>query len=111
MWPKVLAFIMQVLPVIPNLVVDVENLFRNQANSGPQKWVAVEQVLSQHIAQTADDIAQLAPAGTKAEDISKAISLYTRAINDATVALANTLGIFPHAGQPPTAPPATPPAS
>lgn len=107
MWPLVLTFIMQVVPVIPSLVTDIENLFRAKPKSGAAKWIAVEQALSQPISDVASQIAAAAPPGTKTEEISAAVAIYTKAVNDATVALANALHVFPHAGTP-AAPPASP---
>jgi hypothetical protein len=108
MWPLVLQFAMQIVPVIPSLVTDIENLFRGKKKSGAQKWIAVETTLAPHIADLAQALAAQAPPGTKVEEISKYVSIYTRAVNDATVAFANSLKIFPHNDQPAIAAP--PPA-
>jgi hypothetical protein len=109
MWPLILTFGMQVIPVIPSLVTDVENLFRGKHKAGPQKWLAVEQLLGPIVQQLSTELAALAPPGTKAQDIAKHVSTYTKAVNDATVAFANAVGAFPKAGAP--AVPAQPPQS
>jgi len=108
MWPLILNFIIQAIPVIPSLVTDIENLWRGKPKAGSQKWLSVEQALSQSISAVAGEVAQLAPAGTKAEEVSAALVIFSKAVNDASVALANTLKIFPHAGAPAVA--AQPPA-
>lgn len=95
---------MRILPVIPSLVTDIENLWRHKPGSGAQKWISVEQALSGSVSEVADQLLAVAPAGTKAEDISAAIAIYARAVNDATVALANSLKVFPHGGAEPSAP-------
>lgn len=105
MWPIALTWIMRILPVIPSLVTDIENLWRHKPNSGAQKWIAVEQALSGSISEVADQLAAVAPADTKPEEISAAVSIYARAVNDATVALANSLKVFPHGAQPAAAAP------
>lgn len=100
MWPIILNFVALIVPVIPSLVTDIENLWRHKPNSGAQKWISVEQALSGSISEVAQQIAAVAPPGTKVEDISAAVVIFSKAINDATVALANALHVFPHAGQP-----------
>lgn|SRR5487761_1889976 len=106
MWPIALAWIVQVLPVIPSLVTDIENMWRHKPKSGAQKWISVEQALSGSIEEVTKAIAAAAPAGTKEADISAAASEFARAVNDASVGLANKLGAFPHAGQAATPAPA-----
>jgi len=100
MWLKILGWIIIVVPVIPSLVTDIENLWRSTPKSGNKKWLSVEQALSGSISEVASEVAKLAPTGTKAGDVSTAIVIFTKAVNDAAVALANTLQIFPHDGQP-----------
>lgn len=96
MWPTILTWVMRVVPVIPSLVTDIENLWRGQPKKGPQKWLGVEQAISGSIQEVASEAAKLAPAGTKTEEITKAVSVFAKAVNDASVELANTLGIFQH---------------
>jgi hypothetical protein len=107
MWPLILTFGMQVIPVIPSLVTDVENLFRGKAKQGPAKWLAVEQLLAPTVEELTGKLIAVAPAGTKALDIEKHVKAYTKAVNDATVAFANAVGAFP--GSTGTAVPAQPP--
>lgn len=106
MWPIALAWIVQVLPVIPSLVTDIENLWRHKPASGAQKWISVEQALSGSISEVTSAISAAAPAGTSEADISAAVAVFAKAVNDASVALANKLGAFPHGGQPPAPAPA-----
>ena len=101
MWVTILNLIAQILPVIPSLVTDAENVFRSKQKSGVQKAASVINFVAPLIASVAQEVAQLAPAGTDAAKIATAVETYTKAINNATVTLANTLGAFPH-----TAPPA-----
>lgn len=100
MWMTVLGWIVTALPVIPSLVTDVENLWRNKPKSGQQKWLSVEQALSGSISEVAQNVMQLAPPGTKVEEVSAAITVFSKAVNDAAVALANTLQVFPHGTAP-----------
>lgn len=106
MWAIALSWIVQILPVVPSLVTDIENLWRHKPKSGAQKWISVEQALSGSISEVTAAITAAAPAGTKAEDISAAISIFVRAVNDASVALANSLGAFPHSAPAPAPGPA-----
>lgn len=101
MWVTILNLIAQILPVIPSLVTDAENVFRSKQKSGVQKAASVINFVAPLIASVAQEVAQLAPAGTDAAKIATVVETYTKAVNDATVALANALGAFPH-----TAPPA-----
>jgi hypothetical protein len=100
MWPLILMFVTQVVPVIPSLVTDVESLFRGKQKAGAQKWIAIEQVLSAPIAQLSSELAAVAPAGSKPQEIAKHVAIYTKAINDATVAFANAIGAFPSSTAP-----------
>jgi hypothetical protein len=109
MWPLILTFGMQVIPVIPSLVTDIENLFRGKKKAGAQKWLAVEQLLAPQVEELSTQIAAIAPPGSKKADIAKHVAQYTRAINDATVAFANAVGAFPSTNAP--AVPAQPPQS
>jgi hypothetical protein len=108
MWPLALTFAMRIIPAIPGLVGSIEGLFRGKKKAGAQKWIAVETVLAPHIADLAQALAVEAPPGTKLEEISRHVSIYTRAVNDATVAFANALHMFPTGDQPAIAAP--PPA-
>lgn len=94
MFQAVIGWAMKLLPVIPQLIVSIEQLFRGTPKAGPQKWIAVEQALSQSITLASGEIAQLAPAGTKAETISAALAVFSKDVNDAFVKLANDLKLF-----------------
>lgn len=102
MWQKILGFVVQVLPVIPSLVTDIERLFANQPQSGVAKAKAVESAIAGSIQDVAAEVAKLAPAGTKPEAIATALSQFTADVNSAFVTLCNDLALFPHAGQPAT---------
>jgi len=88
---------MRVLPVIPSLVTDVENLWREMPQTGKQKCAAVEQALGGSVSEVVNKLMAAAPQGTKAEDITAAVAVFARQVNDATVQLANALQVFPHA--------------
>ena len=96
MWQAILGLIAAIIPSIPSLVTDAENIFRGQKKSGPRKAASVVQFVAPLIETVAQDIAKLAPAGTDAQKIANAVNVYAKAVNDATVLLANDLGIFPH---------------
>lgn len=96
MWPIILTWIMRIIPVVPSLVTDIENLWRGKPKAGAQKWLSVEQALSSSIEEVAQDAAKFAPPGTKAEEISAAVAIFSKAVNDAAVTLANALGVFQH---------------
>lgn len=96
MWQAILGLIGAIIPSIPSLVTDAENIFRNQQASGPQKAAQVVGFVAPIIEEGAQAVVKLAPAGTQASTIAAAVSKYTKAVNDATVALANDLGVFPH---------------
>jgi hypothetical protein len=100
MWPLILMFVTQVVPVIPSLVTDIESLFRGKQKAGAAKWIAMEQLLAGPIQQLSTELAAVAPPGTKPELIALHVAVYTKAINDATVAFANGLGMFPTTGTP-----------
>jgi hypothetical protein len=104
MWPVVLEFIMRAIPVIPSLVTDIENLWRGKPKAGASKWISIEQALSGTIADTAKAVIALAPAGTKPEFVSQQLVIFAKSVNDASVALANALQVFPHAGNSPAVP-------
>lgn len=110
MFGTILNWVVTAISVIPSLVTDIERLWSGQAKSGSQKWLSVEQALSGSIQDVAQVAAKLAPTGTKAEVISTAVDVFAKSVNDAFVALANELKLFPHNGQPasnavPVAPP------
>lgn len=96
MFQAIITWALRILSVLPNLIVNIENLFSAVPKSGPQKWISVEGALAQAIETAANEVAKLAPAGTKAETISAAIAKFTKAANDAFVTLMNELGIFTH---------------
>lgn len=100
MWPIALTWIMRVIPVIPSLVTDIENLWRQKPKAGQAKWIAVEQALSGSISDVAQELMGVAPAGTKVEDISAAAAIFAKSVNDASVAFANALHVFPTTAQP-----------
>jgi hypothetical protein len=99
MWQVILGLIAQIIPVIPSLVTDAENVFRGKPKTGVQKAAAVINFVAPIIAQVAQDVVNLAPAGTDAAKIANYVEKYTKAVNDATVTLANDLGVFPHSTQ------------
>jgi hypothetical protein len=103
MWQGILTLISVIIPQIPSLVTVMENLFSNKKQSGLQKAAGVINAVAPLIAQEAGNIAKLAPAGTDAAKIATAVEAYTKAVNDATVVLANDLGIFPHTTPTPAA--------
>ena len=96
MWPAIITLIAQILPSIPSLVTDAENIFRSKPKSGVQKAASVINFVAPLIAEVSQTVVNLAPAGSDSAKIASAVELYTKAVNDATVALANDLGIFPH---------------
>lgn len=99
MWQAIIGLIASILPSIPSLVTDAENIFRGKPKSGVAKAAAVINFVSPVIASVASDVQRLAPAGTNAADIAAAVEKYTKAVNDATVTLANDLGIFPNSSK------------
>ena len=100
MWQAILTLIAAIIPTIPSLVTDAENVFRNQPQSGAQKAASVVQFVAPLIQSVSQDVAKLAPAGTDAQKIANAVNVYAKAVNDATVVLANDLGVFPHTTSP-----------
>jgi len=96
MWLKILGLIAAILPSIPSLVTDAENIFRSQPQSGVEKAASVVAFVSPLIESTSQAIVKLAPAGSDASKIAASVTAYTKAVNDATVVLANDLGVFPH---------------
>lgn len=100
MWQAILGLIASIIPSIPSLVTDAENIFHAKQQSGVQKATAVIGFVAPVIQEGAQAIVKLAPAGTEASKIAAAVSKYTKAVNDATVVLANDLGVFPHTTAP-----------
>jgi hypothetical protein len=100
MWQAILMLIAAIIPSVPSLVTDAENVFRGKPKSGEQKAASVIQFVAPIIETTSQAIAQLAPPGTDAQKIANSVNVYTKAMNDATVALANDLGAFPHTPTP-----------
>jgi hypothetical protein len=100
MWAAIIQLISGILPIIPSLVTDAENIFRNQKSSGTQKATQVVSFVAPLIETTSQAIVKLAPAGSDAAKIAASVTAYTKAVNDATVALANDLGVFPHSTTP-----------
>lgn len=94
MLQTVLAWGLKILNVLPNIITTMEQLWNSKPKSGAEKWIGVEQALSGSITLAANEIAKMAPAGTKAEVISSAIAKFTKACNDAFVGLMNDLGLF-----------------
>ena len=90
---KLLGYLPALLSALPQLIAGIEALFKGTPKAGAQKWIAVEQALSQSIALLAQEVAQLAP-GTPVDKASAAIAIFTKAVNDAFVKLCNDLGIF-----------------
>jgi hypothetical protein len=89
----ILKYVIPVLSALPQLVVGIESLWKGTPKAGAQKWIAVEQALSQSISLVAQEVAQLAP-NTPVNTVSAKVALFTKAVNDAFVALCNDLGIF-----------------
>lgn len=94
MFQTVLGWVFRILPVIPGLVGSIEQLFKGVPRAGAQKWISVETALSQSIQSASSEIAALAPAGTKIADISAALTVFSKDVNDAFVKLANDLKLF-----------------
>ena len=95
MWELVIQFAITALGAIPSLVRGVESLWSHTPKSGASKWISVEQALSGSIQLVADQVAKQAPPGTKTEEISAAVVVFSKAVNDAFVALANALHLLP----------------
>jgi hypothetical protein len=91
----VLGWVLPILTALPSLITGAETLWSHTPKSGPQKWISVEQSVSGTIELAANEIAKLAPPGTDAQTISDAIAVFTKAVNDAFVALMNALKILP----------------
>jgi hypothetical protein len=100
MWAAILNIIGAILPAIPSLVTDAENIFRMKQKSGVQKAAAVINFFAPMVAEGAQAVVALSPPGTNAAKVATAVEKYTKAVNDATVALANDLGAFPHTPAP-----------
>lgn len=90
----ILKFVVPALTALPQLITGIEALFKGVPKAGAQKWISVETALSQSITIVAQEVAQLAP-GTSADKVSAEVAKFSKAVNDAFVALANGLGIFP----------------
>ena len=90
----ILKFVVPALTALPQLITGIESLFKNVPKFGASKWILVELALSQSITTVAQEITQLAP-GTSADKASAEVAKFSKAVNDAFVALANGLGIFP----------------
>jgi hypothetical protein len=99
MWASIIQLVAGILPIIPSLVTDAENIFR-APSSGPTKAAQVIAFVTPLIETATTAIVKLAPAGSDQAKIAASITAYTKAVNDATVALANDLGIFPHTTTP-----------
>lgn len=89
-----LKYVVPAIQALPQLIAGIEALFQNRPKSGPQKWIAVEQALSQSIVLVAEEVVKIAPDGTKVDDVSGKVAIFTKAVNDAFVKLANDLGVF-----------------
>ena len=90
----ILGWAIKIISVLPNLIVNIEQLWSGVPKSGAQKWISIEQALSGAIEAAATATAKLAPAGTKPETISAAIVKFAKATNDAFVLFCNETGIF-----------------
>jgi hypothetical protein len=88
-------FIVPLLSALPSLVQGIEALFHGTPKSGPTKWIAIEQALSQAIQMVATEVAQLNPS-LSADRVAGSVARFTKAVNDAFVLLCNELGIFQH---------------
>ena len=100
MWQAVLGLVSAISANAPSIVTTVENIFHSKSKSGAQKAVTAANFFAPVIAASAQEFAKLAPAGSNADAIAASITKYTRAVNDAAVALANDLNIFPHSDAP-----------
>lgn len=100
MWQAILGLVSAIGGNAPAIVTTVENIFHGKQKSGVQKAVAATNFFAPVIEASAQEFAKLAPAGTGADKIAASISKYTAAVNDAAVALANDLGVFPHSSAP-----------
>lgn len=89
-----LKFVVPAIQALPTLISGIEALFQNRPKSGPQKWIAIEQALSGAIVLAAEEVVKIAPDGTKVDDVSGKIAVFSKAVNDAFVKLANDLGVF-----------------
>jgi predicted PurR-regulated permease PerM len=92
----IIRYATMVLPALPQIISGIESLWKWTPKSGAQKWIAVEQALSQSISMVAQEVAQVAPATSDTKAISAAVAIFTKSVNDAFVKLANDLGVFPH---------------
>lgn len=100
MFGSILSWVITVVQVLPSLITDIENLWKNKPASGSSKWISVEQALSQSVQDVANTVAKLSPAGTTADEIAAACAVFAKDVSDAFVKLANDLALFPHGGQP-----------
>lgn len=90
----VLRYVLPAITALPQLIDGIEKLFAGRPKSGAAKWIAVEQALSGSIVLVANEVAALAPDGTKVDEISAKVAIFTKAVNDAFVKLCNDLGIY-----------------
>lgn len=90
----ILKYVGLVIPVLPQLIASIEQLWKGTPKAGASKWIAIEQALSGTISTVANQVALLAPPGTKIDTVSAAIAIFTKTVNDALVKLFNDLGIF-----------------
>jgi hypothetical protein len=96
MWPLVIGWALNVLPVIPSLVTDVENLWRGHPKAGAQKAATTHNILHPSITNVAQAIATAPGCPLSEGEIARALAAYAQTVSDATVALANKLQVFPH---------------
>lgn len=89
-----LKYVIPVITALPELISGIEKLWTGVPKAGAQKWIAVEQALSGSIVAVANQVAALAPDGTKVDEVSAKIAVFTKAVNDAFVKLCNDLGVF-----------------
>lgn len=96
---KILTWLLPILTAIPSLIQAVEGLWSNVPKSGAQKWISVETALSQSIQTVGQEIVKAVP-NAQVDAAAAKVDLWAKAVNDATVALFNDVGLLPHAGQP-----------
>jgi len=86
-----IPLVVDLVTALPNLIVGVETAFKSQPNSGPAKWISVEQSLSTPIQSLANEMAKTIPNVT-ADKVSADVSKFTKAVNDAVVTFYNDAG-------------------
>lgn len=94
MWSKIISIGIGILTSIPTLIQGVEQLWKGTPKAGAQKWISVEQALSASIEQIAAEVVKECP-NTAVDDVAGRASVWAKAVNDATVAFFNDVGLLP----------------